>query len=52
MPRGVVATGALKFAGAQSLADKRVEQMSCNIFMRITLNLYALLNDHLPLDGP
>ena len=25
--------------------------MSCNIFMRITLKLYAMLSDHLPLEA-
>ena len=35
-------------AGRQSLAEERVERMSCNLFVRITLKLYAMLSDHLP----
>ena len=48
MPPCVAAAGVLKIAGRQSLAGKRSERMSCNIFMRITLKLYAMLSDHLP----
>jgi sulfur carrier protein ThiS len=38
----------LKIAGGQSLARKHIERIGCNIFMRITLKLYAMLSDHLP----
>jgi len=48
MPPCVVAAGVLKIAGRQSLAGKRIERMSRNIYMRITLKLYAMLSDHLP----
>jgi sulfur carrier protein ThiS len=48
MPPCVAAVGVLKIAGKQSLAGKCSERMSCNIFMRITLKLYAMLSDHLP----
>jgi sulfur carrier protein ThiS len=38
----------LKIAAGQSLAGQRLERMSANRFMRITLKLYAMLSDHLP----
>ncbi len=48
MPPCGAAAGVLRFAGWQAFADIRVARMSCYIFMRITLKLYAMLSDHLP----
>jgi sulfur carrier protein ThiS len=38
----------LKIGGGHCLAGKRSGWTNCNIFMRITLKLYAMLRDHLP----
>ena len=38
----------MKTAGGLCVANRHIERMSPDTFMRVTLKLYAMLRDHLP----